>query len=266
MSLITLFSAPKPFTDPRIALIQNNAISSWTRLRDVEVLLMGEERGLEEAAERHGVAHIRGVQRNDSGTPLISSMVRLARERSRSEILCIINADMMVMADFVEAGERMVGLKKRFVLVSRRWDLDVQVPIQFTDGWEERLRWAVREQGVLHRPAGSDFFLFPRMLYAELPPFAIGRAGWDNWMIYKARKEHWLVVDGTPSLTIVHQNHDYSYHPEGEKGVWQGQEAQRNYELAGGWTHFCFISDATHRLTPSTVKRNLSFALRQKEN
>src|SRR5512135_780801 len=108
MSLITMFSAPKPFTDPRISTIQNNAIASWTRLKDVEVLLLGEEHGLEEAAKRHGVANLRGVQRNASGTPLISSMVELARERSGSQVLCIINTDMIVMADFVEAATRLI--------------------------------------------------------------------------------------------------------------------------------------------------------------
>ncbi len=43
MSLITFFSAPKPFTDPHIAMIQRNAIKSWTLLPDVEVILLGEE-------------------------------------------------------------------------------------------------------------------------------------------------------------------------------------------------------------------------------
>ena len=50
MTLLTLFSAPKPFTDPHIALIQRNAIRSWTLLPDVEVILLGEETGLAEAA------------------------------------------------------------------------------------------------------------------------------------------------------------------------------------------------------------------------
>ena len=42
MSLLTLFSAPKPFTDPHIALIQYNAIQSWTLLPDVEIILLGD--------------------------------------------------------------------------------------------------------------------------------------------------------------------------------------------------------------------------------
>ena len=80
MSLITLFSAPKPFTDPHIATIQRNAIKSWTLLPDVDVILLGDEEGLAEAADELGVKHIPDVARSESGTPLISSMFHLARE------------------------------------------------------------------------------------------------------------------------------------------------------------------------------------------
>src|SRR4030067_285811 len=56
--MITLFSGPKPFAGP-IGLIQDNAIGSWTRLGEgAEVLLLGEETGIREAAERHGGRHI----------------------------------------------------------------------------------------------------------------------------------------------------------------------------------------------------------------
>src|SRR3989304_9704911 len=103
MSLITFFSAPKPFTNPHIAMIQCNAIRSWTLLPDVEVILFGEEEGLAQSAQDLGVKHIPHVSRNMNGTPLISSMVQLARENSHGDLLCIINADMILMPDFVEA-------------------------------------------------------------------------------------------------------------------------------------------------------------------
>lgn len=106
MPLITIFSAPKPFTDAHIATIQRNAIKSWTLLPDVEVILLGEETGLAQAAHELGVKHIPNVTRNESGTPLISSMFQLARENSSSDLLCIINADMILMPDFVAAARR----------------------------------------------------------------------------------------------------------------------------------------------------------------
>jgi hypothetical protein len=233
MSLITLFSAPKPFTNPHIATIQRNAIKSWTLLPDVEVILLGEETGLAEAARDLGVKHIPNVARNESGTPLISSMFQLARENSTSELLCIINADMLLMPDFVEAARQVSRLRKRFVSMSQRWDLDVTEPLDFSTGWQERLRERVKAKGELHRPMGSDFFLFPRSVFADMPAFAIGRAGWDNWVIYKSRKERWATVDVTPSLMIVHQNHDYSHLPGGQPH-YKHPETDVNIQLAGG--------------------------------
>ncbi len=262
MPLITLFSAPKPFTDPHIALIQRNAIKSWTLLPDVEVILLGEETGLAEAARELGVKHIPNVARNESGTPLISSMFQLARENSNSELLCIINADMILMPDFVEAVRRSRLQRDEFVLLSQRWDYDITTAIDFAEGWESRLGESVRKRNQIHRPAGSDFFLFPKSCYEDIPDFTIGRAGWDNWMIYKARKEGWAVIDCTPSIMIVHQNHDYSHLPDG-KPHYEHPETNENIRLAGGQANIRYtILDSTHQLTNGKLSRPRMTSLR----
>lgn len=255
MPFITFFSAPKPFTNPHIAMIQRNAIRSWTLLPDVEVILLGEEAGLAEAAHELGVRHISQVKRNANGTPLIASMFELARENSSSDLLCIINADMILMPDFVEAARRSRMLRDKFVLLSQRWDLDVTQPIEFTEGWQNRLSSMVHRQGSLHRPAGSDFFLFPLSTFHEIPNFTIGRAGWDNWMIYKARKEKWTVIDCTPSVMIVHQNHDYSHLPGG-KPHYEHPDTNENIRLAGGEANIRYtVLDATHQLVDGKLVR-----------
>jgi hypothetical protein len=255
MPFITFFSAPKPFTNPHIAMIQRNAIQSWTLLPDVEVLLLGEETGLDDAARELDVKHIRNVERNPNGTPLISSMFQLGRKHSNGELLCVINADMILMPDFVGAARRSRMLRENFVLLSQRWDLDVTRPIEFHEGWERRLSSIVHRQGTLHRPAGSDFFLFPRSTFHEIPDFTIGRAGWDNWMIYKARKEKWAVIDCTPSVMIVHQNHDYSHLPGG-KPHYEHPDTNENIRLAGGEANIRYtILDATHQLVDGKLVR-----------
>ena len=262
MPLITLFSAPKPFTDPHIALIQRNAINSWALLADVEVILLGEETGLAEAARELGVKHIPNVTRNESGTPLISSMFQLARENANSDLLCIINADMILMPDFVENAKQAVKLKDKFLLLSQRWDFDITQPIEFINGWENKLRNTVYASGSLHRPAGSDFFLFPLSSFIELPNFTIGRAGWDNWMIYNARKEGWAVIDCTPSIMIVHQNHDYAHLPDG-KPHYEHPETNENIRLAGRQANIRYtILDSTHQLTNGKLSRPKMTSLR----
>lgn len=255
MPLITLFSAPKPFTDPHIAMIQRNAIRSWTLLPHVEVILLGEETGLAEAARELGVKHIPHVTRNTNGTPLISSMFNLAREHGTSPLLCIVNADVILMSDFLEAARRSRMLRDKYVLLSQRWDYDITEQINFAEGWESQLREDVRKQNQLHRPAGSDFFLFPLSTFHDIPPFTIGRAGWDNWMIYKARREGWAVIDCTPSVMIVHQNHDYSHLPAG-KPHYEHPDTNENIRLAGGQANIRYtILDATHQLADGKLLR-----------
>jgi hypothetical protein len=243
-------------------MIQRNAIKSWTLLPDIEVILLGEETGLAEAAKEFGVKHIPNVARNESGTPLISSMFQLARENSNSDLLCIINTDMILMPDFVEAVRRSRMLRDKYVLLSQRWDYDITEPINFADEWESRLRENVRKQNQLHRPAGSDFFLFPKSCFEDIPDFTIGRAGWDNWMIYKARKEGWAVIDCTPSMMIVHQNHDYSHLPDG-KPHYEHPETNENIRLAGGQANIRHtILDSTHQLVNGKLFRPKLTSLR----
>ena len=243
-------------------MIQRNAIQSWTLLPEVEVILLGEETGLAEAARELGVKHLPQVERNANGVPLISSMFKLARENSQSNLLCIINADMVLMPDFVEAARKSRMLRDKYVLLSQRWDYDITSPINCAPGWESQLREAVRKQNQLHRPAGSDFFLFPKACYADIPNFVIGRAGWDNWMIYKARQEGWAVIDCTPSVMIVHQNHDYSHLPGG-KPHYEHPETNENIRLAGGQANVRYtILDSTHQLVDGKLIRPKMTSLR----
>jgi hypothetical protein len=255
MTLLTLFTAPKPFTDPHINTIQRNAIRSWTLLPETKILLLGEEDGLAEAARDLRVPHLPNVARNENGTPLLSSMFALAREHSDSPLLCIVNADILLFPDFVEAAKRVAALRERFVILGRRWDLDVTEPLDFSESWAERLRDRARREGSLHKPAGSDYFIFPRICYTDIPDFAIGRAGWDNWMIYKARREGWATIDATEDVMIIHQNHDYRHLPGGQPH-YKLPETEENTRLAGGIAAIRYtILDADARLSHGKIRR-----------
>lgn len=267
MPFITIFTAPKPFTDPHIATIQRNAIQSWLHLGSVEVLLVGEEPGLSDIAAEYGINHLPEVARNDLGTPLVSSIFTLARQACTSPMLAYVNADIMLFPDFVDAAKRVSEQLERFLVIGQRWDLEVRQVMDFSSGWDQRLKSEVEIHGHLHAPAGSDFFLFPRALPIEIPDFAIGRAGWDNWMIYHARREGWPIVDATPSLLVVHQDHDYSHLPGG-KPHYDQAESRQNEALAGGAANLYMVLDSDKQLIDGKVrapKPNLLRVLRRAE-
>jgi hypothetical protein len=116
----------------------------------------------------------------------------------------------------------------------------------------------VAAEGRLHAATGLDYFVFSRGLWPAIPPFAIGRSVWDNWLVYGARARGAPVIDATAMVMAVHQAHDYTHVPDGAQAVWNGPEARRNQELLGGDHHFFTVEDATHALTPSGPRRVLT--------
>lgn len=253
MTTLTLFSAPKPFTNPHIATIQRNAIQSWKQLPDCDMLLIGSEPGIAEAAAEFGVRHLPQVECNAHGTPLLSSIFGLARQHSAAPLLCYVNADIILFSDIVEAAQNAAKQAARFLMVGQRWDVDITDPLGLDADWEPALRARVAAHGHLHPPMGSDYFIFPRACYADMPAFAVGRAGWDNWMIYKARAEGWPAIDATHDVTIVHQNHDYSHLPGGQPH-YKLPETDENIRLAGGRAQTRFtLLDTDKRLVNGSL-------------
>jgi hypothetical protein len=253
MTFLTIFSAPKPFTNPHIATIQRNAIASWTKLPDVNVVLLGDEAGLAETARELRVTHIRDIPCSPSGAPLMDAMFNLTRANSQSALYCIVNADIILFPSLVETARKVFAQRKKFVLMGQRWDLDVTSPLDISGDWSARLLAEAQSKGQLHRPAGSDYFLFPASCYENLPPFTIGRAGWDNWMIYHARKSGFPVIDATHDIAIIHQNHDYSHLPGGQPH-YNHPETNENIRLAGGraMTRFTLL-DTDYRVENGVV-------------
>ena len=245
--ILTIFTAPKPFINPHIITIQRNAIRCWQHLEGSEVFLVGDEPGIAATATELGVKHLPGVACNVLGTPLIGSIFNMAQQAASSSLLVYTNADMLFTSDLVQAAQQVSTEVQRFLLVGQRWDLDVTQPLDFIENWQEVLLERVHTQGHLHLAAGSDYFLFPRGLFTNIHDFTVGRAGWDNWMIYHTRQQGWPVIDATPSVMAIHQNHDYSHLPGGLPH-YNLPESSENAALAGGAVNLFTILDTDKQL------------------
>jgi hypothetical protein len=260
-ALITVFSTPKPFTNPHIAIIQSNAIKSWMHLgQEAEALLIGEEEGVAAAAKKEGIRLVRDVARNPQGTPLVNSIFQKARENTTTPLLAYVNADIILTPEFINVAKLIQSQTQRFLAVGRRWDIDIKEPLEFSTGWVQRFDILIKDRGTKHPAGGSDYFIFPRDCFNNIPDLAIGRAGWDNWMIYEARRNGWPVVETTPTYMVIHQQHDYSHLPGG-KPHYRLPESGENVRLAGGKRTIFHIEDCDYRLVDGQLKRkNLTWA------
>jgi hypothetical protein len=247
--MLTICTAAKPFRG-HFGMIQRNAITSWTNLDPrPQIILFGTEEGSAEIARELGLTHLPEVARNQLGTPLLANILAQA-DLHGDEVIAYVNADIILPQEFVAGIEKVRRKFKRFLAVGRRTNLDVSEPLDFADGWREKLKERMRREGQLENHTGIDFFVFPRGEYREVPPLTIGRVWFDQWFIKYARKKGWPVVDMTPFAPITHQIHDYSHVAGGRNlGTYGGVEADENLRYYGEKPHTYTILSATHVVT-----------------
>jgi len=252
--VLTIFTTCKPF-DGEAAVHQRNAIGSWVRLPGVEVILMGADAGTGEAASEFGCRHVRDVPSNEHGTPLVPGLFETAERESSSDVLAYVNADMLLLPDFLEAVRSID--RPRFLMVGRSWGITLQERIDLAaPGWRESLTQAAGRDGELRD--GLDYFVFTRGLYAGMPPLTVGRGYWDHWLIYAARAAGAPVYDATAVTTVIHHDHGWGHVEGGRDEVWKGREIEENRMLVGPHGSTFGNPDVTWRLTRAGARRVLN--------
>jgi hypothetical protein len=244
--MLTIFTLPKPFAGDT-GRIQRNAVRSWKRLDpDCQIFLCGNEPELDDAAAQLGVGRATDIECTEFGTPLVSSAFNRVAELSSHDVLCYANADLIFLPDFLAATRSVVSELPRFLIVGECWDVSVEG--ELSEGDYAALRERASTGGTPRGPEWIDFFAFQKGTIGPLPDFAVGRPGWDNWMIWHARAEGIPVVDISATALVVHQSHGYSHVPKASGSRWEGPEADANRELLDFRQNLFSIEFATHRL------------------
>jgi hypothetical protein len=245
---VTFFATPKPFAG-HIGIIQRNAISSWKQLPgDPEMILFGDETGVADICREMGLVHVPDVATNEFGTPLVSDIFDRAQALAQNSIVCFINADIVLTPRNVDAVERVSRWRDGFMVVGQRFELDVAAPLPAE---ADVAAWVREVGGPAPASAGDlaiDWFAFPKGRMTGLPDFAVGRTGYDNWLLWRAATSGLALVDATAYAPVFHQRHDYA-HGGSKLKVWQGPEAQRQRRMVGHWSHFYTIAHAAWMLT-----------------
>lgn len=265
--MLTIFACPKPFTNHHISIIQRNAIASWVLLRPKpEIILFGDEPGTAEICTEFGLRHVPEIARNEYGTPLLNDIFEKAQRLAAHDVVCYVNADIILMEDFMWAVAEVTKWRKNFLLTGQRHTVEITEPWVGKAQWERQLQELVAMSGKIEM--AFDYFVFKRGLYQNVPAFALGRGWFDHWLIWRARTNKAPVVDATSVVIVVHQKHDYS-HVSGKKGMQitellLGVEAQQNWEIVKWGKQAYTLADATHRLTRQGIRWNPVGHLRAK--
>jgi hypothetical protein len=243
---LTIFTCPKPFQGI-IKTIQDNAIQSWLHLKPTpEIILFGNEPGTAEYAQKYQLVHLPKIKVNQNQTPYVNDLYHQAQTIATHPILCYLNAD--IILDPLLPEVVFAIMQPNRLLLTPRWNLDVFQQIDFSlPNWWNILLQDLNQNGTLHGPTGIDLFIFYKGSFKNLPPFAIGWPGavYDNWLIWHALHQKTQVIDISPAIKIIHQNHP-QHHPvlSPEKM----QERPANLALARGYGHCYDLRDIKYEL------------------
>ncbi|KAH9582131.1 hypothetical protein LSM04_005917 [Trypanosoma melophagium] len=103
---------------------------------------------------------------------------------------------------------------KGWFVVGRRTNVSVPANWSMDGGrWESRMETELQSAGTLYTATAQDYFIMNPELFnwTEIPPFVVGGVVFDNWLtslgVVMGEKGEALTVDGTKSLTALHQKH-----------------------------------------------------------
>ena len=65
-----------------------------------------------------------------------------------SDVILYLNADILIFPDMIQAARDVAAQHEKFMVVGQRYDVDVTELVDFSDGWEARLREKMQREGV----------------------------------------------------------------------------------------------------------------------
>lgn len=253
--MLTIFTIPKPFQGQN-KVSQINAIKSWLKvIPDCEIILFGDEIGVSDVAKKYNMLQISDILKNEYGTPLLSDVFEKAQKLASYNLLCYINADIILTKSFINSLNEIYF--DRYLLSGQRFNMDLSDLIDFNnENWETELIYALKHQGPLLLNGGMDYFVFPKGTIKSIPQFAVGRAGWDNWLVYYIRKQKLPMIDASCTINVIHQNHNYNHVPNKIGDKYLGAESDRNIQLAGNYKIYLWnLEDSDFILSKDGLKR-----------
>ena len=113
--------------------------------------------------------------------------------------------------------------------------MDVESIIDFSSQFESNIFFKNAQQEAIKGISSAiDLFCFTKGVYKNIPKFTVGRPGFDNWLLWKARRTFIPVIDITLDSKIFHQNHSFNYKGiKSHADVLNSKEAKLNYKLMG---------------------------------
>ena len=215
-TLLTLFTTFKISEKRR--KINENTLRYWSALRPaIQPALYYTERDdvtfLKEARDLGWLTYKAPAVRE--GIPVLKDMFAFARDKfaTKSLFLGYANSDILFTSQLVELLNFVAQVKwpgrpdNRVILFGKRSDIYVKdLGILGTNLTEENIRKSHVSLNEDMSFALDYFIMSPNTFpFENLPPFIVGKPGWDNYLVAMGLKLKIKTMDCSQAMTVLHQ-------------------------------------------------------------
>jgi len=208
---VIIFSSPKPFL-PSTSPVQLSAIRSWRiACPRVPIFLFGDAHHLRLICEKEALRYGGPLGVTQQGGEILADMFIQMTTEYPEETLLYLNSDILLEPHFMKTMGETDRISAPWLASCRRWCLPPwQGEAREGEGLQAFFE-GIDQRGHYGPVFAMDLFLLRGINLRAMPPFRIGHAGWDNWMMYHARMRGIPVLDLSPAIRACHCDHDYSY-------------------------------------------------------
>jgi len=212
--MITIYSTLKPHTpeDPwhdKFEAIQTNAINSWKQLKDVEIIIFGNNNQTKDFCKKHDVTYCGILASWKTNMPRLDDMFKRVEKLSSKNIFLYISDDIILFEDTTKAAEVISNsYLSEFCGCVQRYDVPVCKLLDFDSNWITECQ----KNKVLGHPSAGDYFLYSRGYWGDrMPPLIAGHLYCDDWLRWYASSIKKSLIDMTERVLIIHPEHGHSY-------------------------------------------------------
>ena len=147
--------------------------------------------------------------------PTMGCILRKLVQLATTDLVVFVNGDILLFKGIACAISHADARFDRFVLVGRRIDVkfDPDVPVDADAVWFDKLEKRTHRQGKMHGEYGLDYFaMHKKDVPLDFPEFVTGAWRWDNALLAHLMMNAITVIDGSATITALHQ----SFHSSSE--------------------------------------------------
>ena len=242
--MITIHSTLKPHDvedswHDRFETIQTNAVNSWKQLKDVEIVIFGNDKQTKDFCKRHNVRCSDIETAGKNNIPYLNKMFEKIETLSSNNIFLYISDDTIIFEDTIEVSKNLSVNSNEFCGCVQRYDAPVPHLLDFNSDWKTKCK----NKKSLGHPSAGDYFLYSRGYWDDkMPSFCVGRAYYEHWMRWYASNIKKSLINVSEGVLTIHPNDHAHPHIKGShdrirewiKNMKESNEFKCNKELFSG--------------------------------